>query len=98
MKTILSFVAASVLVLSAPAAKAQQFCAARDEAVKQIELKFQEKVFGRGLAGNGKRMFELFVSEKGSWTMLASDTNGRSCIMASGEDWQGLKRLVGDAA
>ncbi len=98
MRIIFSLIAASALFLSASSANAEQFCAPRDRAVIQLEKQFEELVFGQGLAANGKRMIELFVSEKGSWTVLVSDPNGRSCVMASGENWQGIKVLVGDPA
>ncbi len=98
MRIIFSLIAASALFLSASSANAEQFCAPRDRAVIQLEKQFGELVSGRGLAVNGKRMIELFVSEKGSWTVLISDPNGRSCVMASGENWQGIKVLVGDPA
>lgn len=98
MKIIFSLIAASALFVSASSANAQQFCAPRDTAVAELEKQFEEKVFGRGLAVDGRRMIELFVSETGSWTVLASDPNGHSCVMASGEDWQGLTVSVGDPA
>ena len=98
MRIIFSLIAASVLLISASSANAKQSCAPHDRAVKQLEKQFGEKVFGRGLAANGKRMIELFVSENGSWTMLISGPNGRSCVMAIGENWQGIKVLVGDPA
>ncbi len=53
---------------------------------------------GRGLANAGKAMFELFVSEKGSWTVVVSEPNGSSCILVSGESWQQLPLLIGDPA
>ncbi len=62
MKIIFSLIAASALLISASSANAEQICAPRDRAVKQLEKQFGEKVFGRGLAANGKRMIELFVS------------------------------------
>ena len=98
MRIIFSLIAASVLFLSASSANAEQLCAPRDRAVTQLENHFGEMVARRGLAANGKRMIELFVSENGSWTVLVSDPNGRSCVMASGENWQGIKVLVGDPA
>ena len=98
MRIIFHFIAASALLLSAASANAEQFCAPRDGAVLQLEKQFGELVSGRGLAANGKRMIELLVSEQGSWTVLISDPNGRSCVMASGETWQGIKVLVGDPA
>ena len=96
MKTIVGLIAASVLFVLSPTAQAQQVCAPRDTALMQLEEKFEEKVFGRGLAANGKRMIELFVSATGTWTMLATNPMGHSCVMASGENWQGIMVLVGD--
>ncbi len=98
MRIIFSLIAVAVLFLSASSANAEQLCAPRNKAVMQLDEQFGEMVSGRGLAVNGKRMIELFVSEKGSWTVLVSDPNGRSCVMASGENWQGIKVLVGDPA
>ena len=30
---------------------------------------------------------EVFISEKGTWTMLVTDQAGTSCIMAAGDAW-----------
>ncbi len=98
MKIIFGLIAASALLISASSANAEQICAPRDRAVNQLEKQFGEKVFGRGLAANGKRMIEMFVIENGSWTMLITGPNRRSCVMAGGQNWQGLKVLVGDPA
>ncbi len=86
---ILGFVGAT-LSLTGPVS-AQQACVTREVATKQLEKQFNEKVVGRGLANAGKAMFELFVSEKGSWTVVVSEPNGRSC-------WQRLPPLIGDPA
>jgi len=98
MKFVLGLFAASALLTSVSFAHAQQICAPRGSAVMELEKQFEEKVFGRGLAANGQRLLELFVSKTGSWTVLVSDPKGRSCVMASGDNWQGLKQLAGDAA
>ncbi len=98
MRIIFSLIAASVLFLSVSSANAQQFCAPRDKAVVQLKKQFGELVSGRGLAVNGKRMIELFVSEKGSWTVLISDPKGLSCVVTSGENWQGIKVVFGQPA
>ena len=79
-------------------ASAQQVCLTRDDAAKALSNRFEEVVVGRGLANSGRAMFELFLSEKGSWTVVVSDPSGRSCIVASGENWQQLQQLVGDPA
>ena len=98
MNFTFGLIAAAVLFISASTANAQQICAPRDRAVMELEKGFEEKVFGRGVAANGKRMLELFVSATGSWTVLVSDPRGQSRVIASGGNWQGLKRLAGDPA
>jgi len=79
-------------------ASAQQACATHEDATKRLEKQFDERVVGRGLASAGKRMLELFVSDKGSWTVVLSEPNGRSCVLVSGESWQQLPLLVSDPA
>lgn len=89
---------AAALLLSTQAAKARQVCAPHEKAALQLEQKFNEQVVGRGLTPNGKSMVELFVSQSGSWTVLISEPNGRSCVVATGESWRSMPLLVGDPA
>ncbi len=96
MRIIFALIVASTMFISASSVNAEQICVPRDKAVEQLGKQFEERMSGRGLAANGERMIELFVSKKGSWTVLASEPSGLSCIMASGESWQGIKVPVGD--
>ena len=99
-RSILSFAALSFAVSVFAwdtSVDAKQACVTRDDATERLQNKFQEKVVGRGLATSGKQMLELFVSDKGSWTLLVSHPNGTSCIVASGESWQDLPQLPGEA-
>ncbi len=89
---------AAVLLMSTGAAMAQQACVLRETAVPQLQKQFEEQIVGRGLTPNGKAMFELFVSQSGTWTVLVSDTDGRSCIVASGASWQRVPLVLGDPA
>ena len=98
MKVIFGLIVTVSLLFSAGSVVAEQTCAPRDRAANQLEKQFRESVSGRGITVNGMRMIELFVSETGSWTVLASDPTGRSCIIASGEGWQGPTRLIGEPA
>ena len=87
-------VAAGFLLLStSTTTHAQEVCAPRDHALGQLEKRHHEKILGRGLTPNGKAMFELFVSKSGSWTVLVSHTNGRSCFVAAGDSWHPVKPL-----
>ena len=95
-----AFVVAIGLLLSAGTADAQtqQVCALHDEAIAHLDDKFAEQVVGRGLVASGRAIVELFVSETGSWTVVVTDTAGKSCIVASGESWMETPLLVGDPA
>lgn len=90
----LGFVA-TMLAVTGPAT-AQQVCGPHEVAKDQLEKRFDEKVVGRGLANSGKQMFELFVSENGTWTVVVSQPRGLSCVLASGESWQHVPLVIGD--
>ncbi|ESY01950.1 MULTISPECIES: hypothetical protein [unclassified Mesorhizobium] len=68
-------------------AKADQ-CAARTDLVKALGEKFHENQAARGLV-NPNVVLEIFVSDQGTWTILATDTHGQSCIITAGEGWDG---------
>ncbi|ESY73978.1 hypothetical protein NKH57_14340 [Mesorhizobium sp. M1050] len=70
----------------APHASAAGQCASRVDLIKALGEKFHEVEAGRGLI-NPSVVLEIFVSEQGSWTVLASDTKGQSCILSIGEGW-----------
>jgi len=78
-----------VLALLIPAvAQAQQNCAARDSVVKSLETSYGENFAGGGMQ-NAQRIFEVWFSEeKGTWTILMTSADGKSCIMASGTNWR----------
>jgi len=78
-----------LLLLSAairPAA-AVEACVLHDVALQQLSKYYSEQVAGRGLTADGQKMIELLTSEDGSWTLIITDVNGRSCMLASGDVW-----------
>ncbi len=71
----------------ATSANAQSMCATRDTMVGQLSGKYGETPQGSGLNSTTK-MLEIWASEAtGTWTILVTDPNGTSCIMAAGKDW-----------
>ena len=94
--TVLGIVASTLFLTGQ--ASAQRVCTSHEAATTQLEKQVNERVAGRGLANRGKAMIELFVSEKGSWTVVISDPKGRSCVLATGDNWQQVPLLVGDPA
>jgi hypothetical protein len=45
------------------------------------------KAYGRV---NPRRMMEIYVSERGSWTVLVTSADGNSCIVAAGTDFEDI--------
>ncbi len=79
-------IAAILAALPFPAV-AQAVCGDRAEIIARLESAYQEKASAIGLAGNGG-VVELYTSDKGSWTLLLTQTNGVSCLIAAGDSWE----------
>ena len=87
--------ALTTVVLASRPADAQQRCLLHEAAQEQLSERFHEDVAGRGLASNGKSMVELYTSEEGSWTLVVTDVEGRSCIVGKGVSWSDVEVLKG---
>jgi hypothetical protein len=61
-------------------------CGTRDEIVKKLSEEFKEAPQSVGVV-NQDAVVEVFVSENGTWTIIASGTDGKSCVLSSGEGW-----------
>lgn len=77
------------VVLAAPTAlHAQATCFDRDDLVANLSTKYGESFAGGGLQ-NAQSIVEVWFSEeKGTWTVLMTRADGKSCIMASGTNWR----------
>lgn len=81
---------ALVLATAAPAfAQAPQACGPRNIVVEQLGRDYAEVPVNRGVTSEGA-LLELLASPSGSWTLLISLPNGRSCLAAAGESWEEL--------
>lgn len=91
-------VAAAVVMATGGVASAQhQHCVARGELVATLTENFDEKQIAFGLIGR-MAIMELYVGPTGSWTVIVTDTRGRSCIVAAGDNWEGTAVLLGQDA
>ncbi|HLT78992.1 MAG TPA: hypothetical protein VKZ87_16530 [Ferrovibrio sp.] len=82
-------VLSSAVVIAIPAfsapAQAQMICGLRDEMGRMLDQRFAEQPKAAGLAGDN--VVELLVSASGSWTILITGKDGRSCVVTGGEEW-----------
>ncbi len=93
------FLAGALLIgwsLLPSAVQAQAICGDRGELIEKLENSFSETPHSMGLASNGS-MIEIFASPDGSWTIVMTQPDGVTCLMAAGENWEELpqKKNVG---
>lgn len=62
------------------------------EKLKQI---FDEQPTSIGLASSGA-VIEIFTSPVGTWTIVLTNPQGVSCLMATGEHWEDMAREIAE--
>ncbi|MGR3514697.1 MAG: hypothetical protein ACU0GG_18210 [Paracoccaceae bacterium] len=78
-----------VLALSIPTTlQAQAKCFDRDDLVEKLSAKYGEAFAGGGLQNQTSIVEVWFSPEQGTWTVLMTRADGKSCIMASGTNWR----------
>ncbi len=71
-------------------------CGERTKLVSMLKKRYKEVPAGLGISQKNTEAFEIFVSEKGTWTVTMTMSNGLTCVMAVGHSWQTLpKELAG---
>ena len=88
---ILRAAAAAGLALAAPQAAAPQArpCADRAQVVERLAERFGETLQSMGMHSNDG-LLEVYASaETGTWTILVTSPDGRSCLLAAGRMWEG---------
>lgn len=72
-------------------ADAQSVCGDYEEITDKLEASYQEYRHGLGLAANGS-VIEIRVSETQTFTIIIVRPDGLTCLMAAGENWEGIKK------
>ena len=71
--------------------RAAMACGERDAMVHRLEETFGEVQKGAGLV-SGAQLLEVWGSdETGTWTILMTGADGRSCVIAAGEAWRDVE-------
>ncbi len=63
-------------------------CATRSEILKQLSSIYREAPVAVGIADNGSLLEVLAANDGATWSVLVTRSNGMSCVMLSGQDWQ----------
>ncbi len=86
--------ATTTLLASGSLAEAQRVCMPHADLVDFLDMRYAESSTAIGLAGNGE-LLEVFTSgDGGSWTIVLTSPQGRSCVVATGEAWQEKKQIA----
>lgn len=71
---------------SAMAGAAPALCTGHEQMSRALKEKFGETRQVVGLVG-GSGLMEIYVSPAGTWTMVMTDPQKLSCILAAGHSW-----------
>ncbi|TNF64267.1 MAG: hypothetical protein EP307_03245 [Rhodobacteraceae bacterium] len=72
----------------APAQVADVICDGRERMVARLEGTYGASVRGTGLRGPDVFLEMWSSAATGEWALVQTYTDGRSCIVAMGEDWE----------
>ena len=88
---ILMATAAAAIAFTIPASAGP--CAEREAITKKLAESYHETRQAIGLAGEAQ-VVEVYSSASGTWTLLVTDTKGRTCVIAAGEAWQDAPKVL----
>ena len=90
----------ATLTLAAQPAAAAPRCGPRAEVLEMLAERYEETRRGIGISGP-TQVLEVFASTTGTWTVLVTDPDGNTCLVASGQSWEDLREALppeGEAA
>ncbi|MCZ6860724.1 MAG: hypothetical protein O7I42_10680 [Alphaproteobacteria bacterium] len=70
-------------------ASAQAVCGDHSEILAKLEEVHSEKPRAIAVSADGK-LLEVVVSATGSWSILLTHPNRRTCVVATGDSWESL--------
>jgi hypothetical protein len=91
----------ALLVIAATPVTAQTLpCAAREQVLQFVIDQRSEVRLARGTASRGATL-DLFAADSGTWSLVLHLPDGRSCLLANGDNFeatQGLQPARGNPA
>ena len=77
--------------LFAPAASAQPVCGTHSAVSDNLKKSYAEVPVSMGVTIGGG-VIEVYASPKVAWTLVITQPNGVSCLIAAGQDWEELPK------
>lgn len=91
--TATAFALALLLVVRSPASAAP-ICETHKQVVEQLANGFSEVPIAIALASDGIVIEVFSRGDRATWSIVMTKPDGTSCIVASGESWENLPRVV----
>lgn len=91
---VLATAAALALAVGAPAQAEPMACDERAKVLDHLETKYSEKPVALGMATNGSLVEILSAGDGSTWTIVITNPNGTTCLMAAGEHWENLPQVA----
>ncbi len=90
-QTGLGLILAATVVGAKPTQAQQAHCAPREAIIERLKSGYGEGPAGFGLQSSGQ-LIEIWAAPgTGTWTVLMSRPDGKTCVVATGTDWQHLE-------
>jgi hypothetical protein len=86
-----ALVIASLLI--APTALAQPVCGSHKMVAENLQKTYAETLVSMGVTVGGA-VVEVYASPDGTWTLVITQPNGVTCLIAAGKDWENLPKLA----
>lgn len=64
-------------------------CGPRDKIIERLSARYAEQQSAIGMTSGGS-LVELFISANGTWTFVHTTTEGLTCLLAAGQNWEEL--------
>jgi hypothetical protein len=79
-----------VVAQAQQSAPGQQQCDERTKVLGHLANKYQEAPVAIGVTSSGGLVEVLSTGDGNTWTIIVSNPNGVSCLLAAGEGWRAL--------
>lgn len=71
-----------------------ELCGERDRLIDELHQVYDETPMAVGQV-DSNAVVEIFASSGGTWTIIATGTDGVSCVVSAGEGYESIERIPG---